>query len=37
MILKKVVPVFLLAVLISAPSFASNTDPIKDKNEKNYC
>lgn len=34
MILKKVVPVFLLAVLISAPIFASNTDPIKDKNEK---
>jgi len=32
--LKNLVPVLLLAVLISAPSFASNTDPIKNKNEK---
>jgi len=28
---KKLVPVFLLAVFISAPSFANNTDPINDK------
>jgi uncharacterized surface protein with fasciclin (FAS1) repeats len=32
--IKKLVPVFLLALLISAPIFASNTDPIKDKEKK---
>ena len=31
---KKIVPVFLLAVIISASSFASNTDPIKGKKVK---
>jgi uncharacterized surface protein with fasciclin (FAS1) repeats len=31
---KKIVPVFLFAILISLPTFANNTDPIKDKKEK---
>lgn len=33
MIIKKIVPVLVLAVLMSAPTFASNTDPIKDKKQ----
>lgn len=31
---KKIVPVFLLAILISTPILATNTDPIKDKKTK---